>query len=321
MSTRPAAQPDRGATPRAEHGHDPAARDPPGRPRDADRCLPAPRRRRPGVPPRVRGRRERLGRYSFLGIGRGGCSRFATASPRRRRVRSTSRPTTRTRDRDRARAGSARGHPPVRPRRRFLTEGMPRFTGGGVGALAYDAVVDLRPTVPLPERDRRRAHGRVLRDRPGDRVRPPDPHHLGDRLAHTDRPDLEAATARRGGDLRRARTHGAAESGGAETARRRAGGNGGECRLAIETSLGARPHPRLEVAKEAIAAGEAICSRLARRQSFPLPADAITGAPLDGIAPLSRASPGQPEPVPVLRVDAFLRGRRCVTGTAPPGRG
>ena len=40
------------------------------------------------------------------------------------------------------------------PRRRIApTEGMPRFTGGGVGALAYDAVSIFEPTVPLPERD------------------------------------------------------------------------------------------------------------------------------------------------------------------------
>ena len=30
---------------------------------------------------------------------------------------------------------------------------MPRFTGGAVGALAYDAVSAFEPTVPLPERD------------------------------------------------------------------------------------------------------------------------------------------------------------------------
>jgi anthranilate synthase component 1 len=55
--------------------------------------------------------------------------------------------------------------------------------------------------------------------------------------------------------------------------------------LAIETSLGREAHIRaVEVAKEAIAAGEAIQVVLARRQSFPLPAEAATGAPLDGIA-------------------------------------
>src|SRR5438552_3013490 len=40
------------------------------------------------------------------------------------------------------------------PRRRVLpAEGMPRFTGGAVGALAYDAVSAFEPTVPLPDLD------------------------------------------------------------------------------------------------------------------------------------------------------------------------
>src|SRR5207245_4844860 len=40
------------------------------------------------------------------------------------------------------------------PRRRVQpTEGMPRFTGGAVGALAYDAVSTFEPTVRLPDRD------------------------------------------------------------------------------------------------------------------------------------------------------------------------
>ena len=30
---------------------------------------------------------------------------------------------------------------------------MPRFTGGAVGALAYDAISSFEPSVPLPERD------------------------------------------------------------------------------------------------------------------------------------------------------------------------
>src|SRR5665811_1520979 len=39
--------------------------------------------------------------------------------------------------------------------RRFVEpgEGMPRFTGGAVGALAYDAVSAFEPTVPLPSAD------------------------------------------------------------------------------------------------------------------------------------------------------------------------
>src|SRR5450830_935739 len=40
------------------------------------------------------------------------------------------------------------------PKRRILPgEGIPRFPGGAVGALAYDAVSSFEPTVPLPARD------------------------------------------------------------------------------------------------------------------------------------------------------------------------
>jgi anthranilate synthase component 1 len=40
------------------------------------------------------------------------------------------------------------------PKRRILPkEGMPRFPGGAVGALSYDAVSIFEPTVPLPEHD------------------------------------------------------------------------------------------------------------------------------------------------------------------------
>src|SRR5207344_2933506 len=52
----------------------------------------------------------------------------------------------------------------------------------------------------------------------------------------------------------------------------------------IETSLGRDDYIRaVEVAKDAIAAGEAIQVVLARRQSFDLPTDPATGGALDGI--------------------------------------
>jgi len=53
----------------------------------------------------------------------------------------------------------------------------------------------------------------------------------------------------------------------------------------IETSLGREAYIHaVEVAKDAIAAGEAIQVVLARRQSFGLPTDPASGRPLDGIA-------------------------------------
>src|SRR6185436_3978930 len=52
----------------------------------------------------------------------------------------------------------------------------------------------------------------------------------------------------------------------------------------VEASLGRDEYIHaVTMAKEAIAAGEAIQVVLARRQSFDLPADPATGAPVDGI--------------------------------------
>ena len=97
---------------------------------------------------------ERVGRYSFLGVG-----------PRRTlEVRGT---TARIVDRPLSEDVFHAGLPsetlevpdPIAairafvPRRRVVPlEGMPRFTGGAVGALAYDAISQFEP-VPLPETD------------------------------------------------------------------------------------------------------------------------------------------------------------------------
>jgi anthranilate synthase component 1 len=167
---------------------------------------------------------------------------------------------------------------------------MPRFTGGGVGALAYDAVSIFEPTVPLPDRDPVGAPTAAFIET--DLVIVFD--HLTHTISaiaslHTDRPDLEGryriAEAAIYDALERTSRPSAAELNGGTPGR--GGGNGAAAPagLAIETSLGREAHIRaVEVAKEAIAAGEAIQVVLARRQSFPLPADAATGAQLDGIA-------------------------------------
>src|SRR5215218_3460359 len=98
---------------------------------------------------------ERLGRYSFLGVGprrllevRGGTARTQT------------RPVTVASYAPDLPVDVTEAPDPLDairrfvPRRRVLpTEGMPRFTGGAVGALAYDAVSTFEPTVPLPDRD------------------------------------------------------------------------------------------------------------------------------------------------------------------------
>src|SRR6476660_4886468 len=98
---------------------------------------------------------ERLGRYSFLGVGprrllevRDGLARIQTR-PVSVPVYSPDLPVETHEVPDPLTA--------IRefvPRRRVLpTEGMPRFTGGAVGALAYDAVSTFERTVPLPDRD------------------------------------------------------------------------------------------------------------------------------------------------------------------------
>ncbi|MGH2464797.1 MAG: anthranilate synthase component I, partial [Candidatus Limnocylindrales bacterium] len=98
---------------------------------------------------------ERLGRYSFLGIG-----------PRRllevRGERATiqARPLSVDHFAADLPIESLESTDPLSTLRRFLprrrvlpAEGMPRFTGGAVGALAYDAVSAFEPSVPQPEAD------------------------------------------------------------------------------------------------------------------------------------------------------------------------
>src|SRR6185369_16431082 len=98
---------------------------------------------------------ERLGRYSFLGVG-----------PRRLlevrdgKARIQERPVTVDRYDPELPITTVDAPDPLLALRSFVpkrrvepTEGMPRFTGGAVGALSYDAVSIFEPTVPLPERD------------------------------------------------------------------------------------------------------------------------------------------------------------------------
>jgi anthranilate synthase component 1 len=167
---------------------------------------------------------------------------------------------------------------------------MPRFTGGAVGALAYDAVSFFEPTVPTPDRDPVGVPTAAFIET--DLVLVFD--HLTHNLSaiaslHTDAPDLEsryriAEDAIFGALERTARPSATELAGGAGT---RAGANGRPPAPPrhIESSLGREEYIHaVEVAKDAIAAGEAIQVVLARRQSFGLPEDPATGEPLDGIA-------------------------------------
>ena len=250
---------------------------------------------------------ERLGRYSFLGVGprrllevRDGVARTQTR-PVTVGAYSPDLPT----------AAAAAPDPleAIRrfvPRRRVLpTDGMPRFTGGAVGALAYDAVSAFEPTVPLPDRDPVGAPTAAFIET--DLVLVFD--HLTHTLSaiaslHTEAPDLEGryriaeqaifealettarpSAAEIAGPGRS--TGGPASAGGAAGAGTglEAGGVPGLREDAIETSLGRDAYIRaVEVAKEAIASGEAIQVVLARRQSFGLPTDPATGRSLDGIS-------------------------------------
>ncbi len=242
---------------------------------------------------------ERLGRYSFLGVG-----------PRRLlEVRNG-----RARIQDRP-VGVREYAPdlPIRefealdplqalrefiPRRRVAPrEGMPRFTGGAVGALAYDAVSIFEPSVPLPESDPTGVPTAAFIET--DLVMVFD--HLTHTLSaiaslHTEAPDFEGRyriaeaaifealerTSRPSvGEMAGGKTRGGAGTSGT-------GGTGGTGEVltpsAIEASLGRDEYIRaVEVAKDAIAAGEAIQVVLARRQSFDLPIDPSTGRQLDGI--------------------------------------
>jgi anthranilate synthase component I len=235
---------------------------------------------------------ERLGRYSFLGVG-----------PRRLLevrdgiARTLTRPVTvesYSPDLPVEVAPAADPLEAIRgfvPRRRVRpTEGMPRFTGGAVGALAYDAVSTFEPTVPLPDRDPVGVPTAAFIET--DLVLVFD--HLTHTLSaiaslHTDAADLEGRYR-----IAEQAIFEALERTARPSAAEMAGPMAGAATTAatptlrddrIETSLGRDAYIHaVEVAKDAIASGEAIQVVLARRQSFDLPPDPVTGRSLDGIA-------------------------------------
>ena len=176
-------------------------------------------------------------------------------------------------------------------------EGMPRFTGGAVGALAYDAVSVFEPTVPLPSAD---PVGVPLASFiETDLVLVFD--HLTHELSaigslHTDAPRLEERyrIAERAifEALERAARPSAAEiAGSAASGASELGGTAGSMSVVSAvaepdeplTSLGKDAfEAAVRAAKDAIAAGEAIQVVLARRETRALPAGP-DGRPVDGI--------------------------------------
>ena len=229
---------------------------------------------------------ERLGRYSFLGVGprrllevRDGRARVQTR-PVSVPVYDPELPVSEEDAPDPLAAFRA-----FVPRRRVAPrDGMPRFTGGAVGAIAYDAVSILEPTVPLPEADPVGVPTAAFLET--DLVLVFD--HLTHTLSavaslHTEAPDLEGryriAEAAIFEVLERTARPSAAELAGPVAVDRQAAGP-----VRVEASLGREAYVHaVEVAKDAIAAGEAIQVVLTRRQSFGLPTDPTTGRPVDGI--------------------------------------
>jgi anthranilate synthase component 1 len=195
------------------------------------------------------------------------------------------------------------------PKRRIAPrEGTPRFPGGAVGALAYDAVSIFEPTVPLPERDPIGVPVAAFQE--CDLVLVFD--HLTHTLSavaslHTEAPDIEGryAVAERAifealertarpteAELaalmpsRRTENDEAADA--AQSPDGASSGSGGgpdvtACLEPVEVSLD-RPayEAAVATAKDAIAAGEAIQIVVARRQTFERPRP--NGQPLDEVA-------------------------------------
>ena len=237
---------------------------------------------------------ERLGRYSFLGVGprrllevRDGLARIQTR-PVTVPVYTPDLPVEMMAATDPLDAIRA-----FVPRRRVQpTDGMPRFTGGAVGALAYDAVSAFEPTVPLPDRDPVGVPAAAFIET--DLVLVFD--HLTHTLSaiaslHTETPNLEARYRIAEEAIFEALEQTSRPT-DAEMAGARARAGNGEAVVPgvaglgrpVETSLGREDYIHVvEVAKDAIAAGEAIQVVLARRQSFDLPIDPSTGVALEGI--------------------------------------
>ena len=261
---------------------------------------------------------ERLGRYSFLGVG-----------PRRLLTVRDGKATIQTRP-----VGVDEYSPDLptetfavpdpltalrqfMPKRRILPSAdIPRFPGGAVGALGYDAVSTFEPTVPLPAKDPIGVPMAAFQETDLVLVFDHLTHTLSAVAAlHTEAPDLEGryaiaeraifdALERTGrptdvelaGLTRRSqgRTTGRTNAADAEDSRAAEPGDGdGAAEPAaapgvIEVSMDrGRYESAVRSAKEAIAAGEAIQIVIARRQTYERPIiggeDGAPGRPLDAV--------------------------------------
>ena len=299
------AQPERSQAPRRQRRHDPPARHADGRPRDPHRRLPAPRRRHHArLPARVRGGRRAAGplqlprRRAATTPGGHGRPRPHDHPPGRRRGLCPGP----ARHRD-GHAGPPRGPPRIRPEAQGPADrgDAPLHRRRGRRA-RLRGHLHVRAVRPAPgSGPGRRAAGRVHRDGPRHRLRPPHPPALGDRLAaHGGTRPRRALPDRGAGDLRGAREDGASvgRRDGRRPSRDRTPAPTDRLSDAglgqVETSLGRDQYIRaVETAKDAIAAGEAIQVVLARRQSFDLPvlADGTSWTASASIAPCDASTP------------------------------
>jgi anthranilate synthase component I len=278
---------------------------------------------------------ERLGRYSFLGT-----------LPRRLLEVRDGVATTRSRAVGMERPGEliAEIEPapdPLVALRQFLPcrrvsplPDMPRFVGGAVGVLGYDAVSSFEPTVPLPAADPVAAPLAAFLET--DLVIVID--HLTHTLSaiasfHTDAPDFD----RRYGVAERA-VHEALERTAAPNTASNGNGHRPTSLMAARTastSLGRDEYiANVKIAQAAIAAGEMIQVVLARRQSLPSATD--NGGEIRGIdlyRALRRVSPSpylffvrMPDfevvgasPELLLRVEGNRLLTHPIAGTRPRG--
>ena len=304
---------------------------------------------------------ERLGRYSFLGV-----SPRRTLEVRDGVARTLTRPLTVDAYAPDLPVSVEPAPDPLAALRRFVPrrriaplDGMPRFTGGAVGALAYDAVATFEP-VPLPDADPVGAPAAAFMET--DLVLVFD--HLTHTLSaiaslHADGPDFEGRyriaeravfealeRAAGGAAAHRAKSRGPRSPemrNPAGTVLRAAGAVGGGAAsggtadaAGADTSFDREAfESAVARAKGAIAAGEAIQIVLARRQSFPIPA-AADGRPLDGLAlyrALRRVNPSPylffvrtpsfevvgASPELLLRVEGDRLTTHPIAGTRPRG--
>jgi anthranilate synthase component 1 len=259
---------------------------------------------------------DRLGRYSFLGVGP---RRILTVDGDGSRIQT--RPVEESRWDASLPVEDLRAADPLDALRRFVPRrrveplaGMPRFIGGAVGALAYDAVSSFEPTVPLPDRDpvgvplatflesdlvlvfdhlthtlSAIASLHVETPRIEERYRIAE-RAIWEALERTARP-VAAETAFRGPDLDAGPGEADGTTPGMTDAPATA--DGGDRPDAADPDADAREgraslgrdayEHAVVVAKEAIASGEAIQVVLARRQTLDLPAGP-DGRPVDGLA-------------------------------------